>query len=416
MSRKTPFALSIALAMVCCALSGTSSASDWIRIDVASEPFTDRNGVQRTPGCSGGPELVATPGGPVPIIADTDFSFFFRVGNTDELAIFWDGGGACWDALTCVGSALSGSPLYNLTVDETATDLDAAPGLGDLLNPANPIRDYTQVFIPYCTGDLHTGARDTTYFYPAADGSTIPWTIHHRGYDNVVAVLEWLTDYYQNDVGRAPARVFLGGASAGGYGVLYGYPAVAKRLPASTRTRVMVDAANGVINQDFYDRALATDGVWGIWDNMAPELAQAFSSRPDALTIEIFKSLGWNYPHTRFGQYTTAFDAVQILYYNVARNLNSPELWFDPLQIVLSGADFTFRARTYMLLTALQTFNYRAYLAKGSDHTVIADNKFYTEDSAQGVYLSDWLDDMINRFWPWGGDWRNVSCAPDCLP
>ncbi len=396
-------------------LSAAVAGGGWVEID-ASAPFTDRNGIERTPLCSGGPELLPTPAGPVPVAADTDFSFFFRAGDPRKLVIVWDGGGACWDANTCIGTALAGSPIYTQTVDETVADLDAAQGLGDRDNPDNPLGDYTQVLIPYCSGDTHLGGTSTTYVYTAPDGTTLPWTIHHRGYDNVVAVLDWLADYYRNDVGRPPSRVFLSGASAGGYGVLYAYPAVADWLPRRTRVRTLVDAANGVINQDFFDRALTPGGVWGVWQNLAPELAGAFASGPDEIWIETLKSLGAHYPRARFGQYTTAFDDTQIFFFNVARNVTAPELWNDPLQIVAAGLEWTVRARAYMLLTALQTWNYRFYLAQGTDHTIIADDKFYTENTAQGVQFVDWVDDMINRFFPFGGDWRNLGCSPDCLP
>ena len=67
-----------------------------------------------------------------------------------------------------------------------------------------------------------------------------------------------------------------------------------------------------------------------------------------------------------------------------------------------------------MRLSALAP-DYRLYLGAGSEHTVLADAIFHGEDSAQGVFLSDWVDDMLNRRFPWGGDWRNVSCAPNCL-
>ena len=407
--------VTIAVLLTIVVARGTHAESGWIEID-ASTPFFDADGGQRRPSCSGGPTLVLTETGLQPVPANTDYSFFFRPGDPDKLAIFWDGGGACWDPNTCVGTALLGDPIYAQTVDESVAELNAAPGLADFLNPANPIRDYTQVFIPYCSADLHTGAKDTLYVLKASDGSEIPWLIHHRGYDNVVAVLTWLTNYYQRDVGRPPSRVFLSGASAGGYGVLYGYPAVAELLPWYTRMRVLVDAANGVINQDFYDRALTPGGVWGVWDNLAPELVGAFSSGPDELAIEIFKALGWNYPRTRFGQYTTAFDSVQIAFYNIARHINSPELWTDPFQLAIAAIDWTIRARTYMLLSSLQAWNYRFYLAQGIDHTIVGDNKYYTERSAGGVYFSDWVDDMINRRWLWGSVWRNLSCSPNCLP
>lgn len=395
--------------------ASAGAAAEWVQID-ASEPFVDQSGVQRNPSCSGGPQLVPLAGGLVPVPAETDYSFFLRAGDPAKLAVFFDGGGACWDANTCIGSALLGTPVYALTVDETVASLGAAGGLGDIDNPDNPIADYTQVFIPYCSADLFTGATDTTYFLSQPDNSILPWTIHHRGNDNVAAVLRWLADYYANEIGQPPGRAFLAGASAGGYGVLYNYPAVAALLPRNTRTQVMVDAANGVITQDFYDRALTPDGVWRVWDNLSPELTSAFSSGPNNLIIEMFKSLGVNHPGTRLGQYTTAFDATQIFYFNVARHVEQPELWFDPEELLLAGFEWTLRARTYMILTALQSWRYRFYLAKGTDHTVIADDKLYVESSAAGVPLIDWLDDMINRSFPIGGDWRNVSCTPNCLP
>ena len=68
-----------------------------------------------------------------------------------------------------------------------------------------------------------------------------------------------------------------------------------------------------------------------------------------------------------------------------------------------------------MHLSALAP-NYRFYIGAGSDHIVLGDDSFYTEDSAQDVFFSDWVDDMLNHSssW-WGGEWRNVSCEPPCL-
>ena len=379
----------------------------WKRIE-APEYFVDDHGVERYPSCSGGPDMVETPLGDVPKIADKKYAFLVRPGVPSKLAIVWDGGGACWDFNTCIGTALADAPIYSLTVDETVDDLNMARGLGDLSNPENPIADYTLVVIPYCTGDLHFGDSITEYAL-----GPVTWTIHHRGADNVAAVLAWLKDYY--DGRRPPVDVFLAGGSAGGYGVLYHYPAVAAWLPWYSRVAVLVDAANGVINQDFYNRALTPSGVWRVWDNLSPVLANAFASGPDELIIELFKSLGANYPGARFGQYTTAYDATQIGYFNIARNLNSPDLWLNPGELAAAAFEWTIRARTYMILTAFQTWNYRHYVGKGTDHTIVVSDKFYLEDTARGVAFVNWLDDMINRFWLWGSAWRNVRCTPECL-
>ena len=307
---------------------------------------------------------------------------------------------------------VAGDPVYDPAVDETPAALDAAGGLGDRNNPDNPVADYFQVIIPYCTGDLHTGSRDTQYTLPGFG----TWTIHHRGYDNFTAVLEWLAEYYAVNVGHPPREVFVTGASAGGYGAFFAYPAIDEMLPWWTRKRAFSDSANGIINQDFYDRALTPGGVWGIWQNMPPQLANAFASGPDALPVALNQSLAWGYPRTRFGQYTRAFDAVQIFYLNIAKNLDSPDLWSDPLQLLVTALEWSAKARANMAVSSLTTFNYRYYLGAGFDHTAIADDSLYAEASAQGVRLVEWLDDMINRRWLFGSDWRDVTCFPDCIP
>lgn len=387
----------------------------WTRVDAPAQ-FIDRDGVTRYPGCSGGPKLVETSNGIVAAPADTSYAFFIRHGDPSRLAILWDGGGACWDKNTCIGSALQGIPTYSLEVDETVEELATFGGIGDVANAANPIRDYTQVFIPYCTADLHTGSNDQWYTLTLPDDSTVPWLIRHRGYDNVAWVLDTLESYYETEVGSPPQDVFLAGASAGGYGVLFGMPAVTDRLPWHTRVRVLVDAANGVITEDFYNRALTPDGVWRAWDNLPSVLVSAFAAGPEQIVARIFGSLGSAYPRARFGQYTTAFDVTQIFFYNVARHTDDPSRWFDPAELVVAGLEWTVNARTQMILTAFSNWNFRYYTARGEDHTIVADEKFYTEDSAAGVDFVNWVDDMINRYWPWGSDWRNVSCAPNCLP
>ncbi len=398
--------ISIILSAAIFVAAAPARASGWQQVD-ASAPFVDRSGKQRFPSCSGAPmpPFFTTP-------SPTEFSFFYREGDPRKLVIAFDGGGACWDPLTCLGSVLNGDPVYEPVVDETPADLDATGGLADSGNSENPVADYFQVFIPYCSGDLHTGSRDTEYFLPGFG----PYTIHHRGYDNVVAVLEWLVDYYTNVVGRPPQTVFVAGASAGGYGAYFAYPAIDDLLPWWTRKRVFSDSANGIINQDFYDRALSPGGVWGIWQNVAPQLANAFASGPDALPIALNQSLAWSYPRTRFGQYTRAFDAVQVFYLNVAKNLDSPELWADPLKLLLTAIEWSAKARTSMVVSAFTAFNYRYYLGEGFGHTAIADDSVYSEASGAGIRLIDWLDDMINRRFPFGGDWRNASCFPNCIP
>jgi hypothetical protein len=390
-------------------LSADASSAGWQRIPVPTE-VTDPRGAKLHPSCSGGPVLQVSESGASITPADTAFSFFMRAGDPDRLAIFFDGGGACWDSTTCVVSALAGSAVYDLTVDETPERLAGLGGIADRDDSRNPLRGFTQVFIPYCTGDLHFGNTDTTYALPGGG----QWPIHHRGHENVMAVLTALRSYYGTGA-RSPKQIVLAGVSAGGYGVLYNLPAVADTFPGAKELRAVVDSSNGVMTDALYSAAIAPDGAWGVWEDLDPGLQSAFSSGADNLIVETFRDLGRQYPKARLGQYTRVLDSTQILFYNMARHPGEPQYWVDPTEIFVAGLEWSFKARTAMWRTALTTWGYRFYLAAGTGHTILGDAAFYDERSAGNVRFQQWLSDMIEKRSAVWTQWRNLSCAPACL-
>ncbi len=74
--------------------------------------------------------------------------------SADKLLIWLDGGGACFNGVTCSqnssGWAVTNDNLNNSvknnTVFSRATDTN------------NPFKDWHMVYVPYCTGDVHSGA------------------------------------------------------------------------------------------------------------------------------------------------------------------------------------------------------------------------------------------------------------------
>ena len=86
----------------------------------------------------------------------------------------------------------SNDPTYDSRITENEVNLALAGGTLDSSNPANPFKDWTKVFIPYCTGDVGWGNQDATYATPMG-----PLTVRHRGYANVKAVLRWIEDGLQ---------------------------------------------------------------------------------------------------------------------------------------------------------------------------------------------------------------------------
>src|SRR5947207_2143905 len=98
---------------------------------------------------------VIKPGAPTICSRGTEYAYFVIPGAKDKVIIEFEGGGACWDQKTC-GFA---SSLFKETVDieKHMVDLAGSQTWYDHANPNHPMKDWTHVFIPYCTGDIHWG-------------------------------------------------------------------------------------------------------------------------------------------------------------------------------------------------------------------------------------------------------------------
>ena len=81
------------------------------------------------------------------------------------LLIFLQGGGACWDGLTCYGIQSADHLSSGYGTDQFAAE---SPHLSQLIlfnrsNARNPWHDANLVYVPYCTGDVHGGDRIVQY-------------------------------------------------------------------------------------------------------------------------------------------------------------------------------------------------------------------------------------------------------------
>jgi hypothetical protein len=207
-------------------------------------------------GADGQPHAASCSGYPG---TDPTFRFWVRPGDPKKVAVVFDGGGACWDNLTCSNPFGGSGELSFYSPDIPAgTDPSGYGGLLDFANPANPVKDWTVVAIPYCTGDVHLGAADQRYRMVGHRGLPRNFTIHHRGYDNFMVVLDWITRNVQQDV----SDLLVTGASAGGYGAAGLFPWVAQAYPQA-RLSVLADASQGVSTLAF-DEGTPGRGSWNV--------------------------------------------------------------------------------------------------------------------------------------------------------
>jgi len=136
----------------------------------------------------------------------------FAVNFTTEsrdLVIYLQGGGICYDALTCS----AGGAATSVGNDPLRTSLDGSirdhHGIFDRVDATNPFRNSNFVVVPHCTGDHHTGNRLADY-----NGKKF----EHVGYTNITRMLERVVPTFPD-----ATRVALGGFSAGGVGITANY-------------------------------------------------------------------------------------------------------------------------------------------------------------------------------------------------
>src|SRR5690606_5667790 len=94
----------------------------------------------------------------------------------------------------------------------------------------NPVGDWSFVFVPYCTGDVHAGDR-ADQAVPDVGGAQ-----QFVGYRNVAAYLERIVPTWSG-VGH----VLVTGESAGGFGAAFNYDRIADAFPG-TRVTLLDDS------------------------------------------------------------------------------------------------------------------------------------------------------------------------------
>ena len=381
------FATAVVPAAALLAPSAAHAQSPWQTID-RLQPVVGADGALHEATCSGYPGT------------DARFKFFVRPGDPKKLAVVFDGGGACWDKLTCSFPFKDGrvrDPLLQFYTPAIPRGLDPSVygGLLDFGNPANPVGDWTVVTVPYCTGDVHLGSVDRTYDTVGHPLLPRQITIRHRGYDNFMVVLDWIS----RNVPQGVTDLLVTGASAGGYGAAAHFPWLAQQYPQA-RLSVLADASQGVTTAAF-DTGAAGRIQWN------PQLAPwVFGDDPLAVpTNQLGRRGAQAYPGARFAQFSHVQDGVQAAFYGYMKTFYGPggncaAVTPDWNQQMLAAL-----AEDQALLP-----NFRSYLLPGTSHTIIGDNGFYAASPAGPVFAS-WLGAMLGTA-P-ATPWENAAC-PGC--
>ncbi len=303
----------------------------------------------------------------------SEFALFERPADPTKVMFYFEGGGACFSAATCDPEIGSYTPNIGQTVDNLA----GRGGLFDAGNEFNPLADYSIVYVPYCTGDVHIGNATTDY--------SDDLTIEHRGYANALAALDHLASTYP-DVDE----LLVTGASAG---------SVPTPLMAGLAGDVL-PAANIVTFGDssgaYPDVPAVNEVIGSLWGttNAIPDwpendgLTAADWSFPD-----LYVQAGLHNPEITFGRFDYAFDEVQATFGALAG------VAADDLLTLIDDTEAQVEAGGSPLAS---------YVAPGSHHTIMGSDLVY-ELEVEGVKLIDWITELVTGDVP--DDVRCVECT-----
>lgn len=304
------------------------------------------------------------------------YSYWTRTADPDKVVLYFQGGGACFSADMCAEG--SDSYLQVATGAEvTGTDTRDPSGVFDLNDPANPFRDWSFVYVPYCTGDLHLGDNVNEYSDEV--------TVNHKGFVNASAAYDTLLEEFGD-----AQEVFVTGSSAGGVPAPMFGALVADDLP-DARVTVLSDASGAYPSSPAVNAAIGS--LWGTFENV-PDWPENEGLTPEDWGVtDLFVQAGAHAPDVRFARFDTAYDDVQSSFSELAGFAG------DDLQTTIEANE------AYIEEGGVEV---ASYLAPGTDHTILGRPALYTLE-VDGTPFLEWLTAYAE-----GEDVPDVTCTGDC--
>ena len=289
------------------------------------------------------------------------YSYWIHKADPAKVVFFLEGGGACVDEITCTFGGLA----YRSAIGAEDDPNGFSSGIFDFTDARNPLADYSFVFAPYCTGDVHLGTATHVY------GPEL--TVQHKGSINATTALKALAAQFP-DV----EQLVVTGESAGSVPTPL-YAGLAHDLLPNSAITVLADGSGAYPDDPTVDARVGE--LWGTAAAIPPWPENEGLSAADWSAPQMFVQAGKHDPGIIFGRHDYAFDFVQQIFtalvgYQATDLLSIIDA--NETQIEQGGVDL------------------HSYIAPGQGHTVLSSATFYTE-TVEGVRLVDWVSDLVSR-------------------
>lgn len=289
----------------------------------------------------------------------SEFHFWMRHRDPAKVLFYFEGGGACFSPETCDPS----NPAYKTAIGHDATLSDLGEGIWDDTNPENPFRDWSVVWVPYCTGDVHIGNNTADY------GNGV--VVEHKGYVNGVAALDALVAAFPD-----AEHVVVSGESAGSVPDPL-YAGLAADLLPDARITVLADGSGAYPDVPGINALIG--GLWGTM-NAVPDWPENEGQTVESWSFPgLFIQAGTHAPRITFARHDYAFDRTQAFFSSLAG------IAADDLVQLIDKNEAQVEAAGLTLLS---------YISPGDDHTILSKDELYGHE-VDGVRLIDWIAALL---------------------
>ncbi len=315
----------------------------------------------------------------------TPYKFFVNFSDkSDNLVVVFEPGGACWDYDSCAGrNGIRGAANPNGVKD---THYDIASFISPFLSrvdDTSPSMNWNYVWVPYCTGDVHTGATTVTYESGTSDPDL---EFHHDGHAAVQEVVTWIDANFTH-----VPKLLSTGCSAGGVGSIVNYRFLRNGVRAVEKAYLINDSGpifpSSGFSKPLHEKIRSS---WNL-DALTPKMPAGFTL-DDMGTINT--ALADEFPNDRLG--TTYFrrDYNFSLYsyerfYNLDEDTDKEEIlskWGSDTLLLVD--EFETRDNLYYFIPYYRSIN--------DSHCTTLFNFVDSDVESNNMTLAQWVDDFIN--------------------
>lgn len=310
-----------------------------------------------------------------------------KKGDPRKLVFYFCGGGASWDKEsakwpgTSETAALNHVSLYTVYADPNpamySIETDENSGIHST-GEENPFADWSEIMVPYATGDFHTGTGDL--HFTAADGSER--ILRHHGYLNFQKVLGLTKELFPEI-----DRLLICGESAGAFAVAALSGDVMDVYPDCENVTILCDSAL----VPYGDWSKTVREVWQCPEHLADPV------KSDNVVTDWFTALYEKYGDRPRYLFTCGCkDHVLMLFwhYIIDKQFILETSYAEAFQKALKEMAEAFKALTPHFSLYIHDFMKEQY-APGVLHCIIG-TPFYTRGKIDGVTPLEWLTDAMD--------------------